>query len=804
MPEEIDITQVDAIVAAIGRGEESVIPILQAVQAEYKYLPRPALRRVCEITEITPATLTGVSTFYTQFRHKPVGEHVVHVCVGTACHVKGAERVHEAICRELDIEKGEDTDSDGKFTVQKVACLGCCTLAPVVQIDDVTYGHVGPDGVNEILTDFLAREDRDKGKRRAAAARASAEEHGEVRIGLGSCCIASGSGDVRDELEKAVAEIAPGVAVKRVGCVGMCHRTPLLEILKPNEEPALYARVEAGDVRDIFLRHFRPGTPLERLKVRAAEWLEQLYSGETHQPVTRYAIDVRDAPVAAFLGRQKHLATECCGVLDPTDMEEYRLKDGFVALRRGLCELKPEEVIEEIIRSGLRGRGGAGFPTGQKWRYVRAAQDEPKYIVCNGDEGDPGAFMDRMLFESYPFRVIEGMILAAYAVGAHEGVFYIRAEYPLAVRRVREALERCEAEGLLGDDILGSGFSLRLRIMEGAGAFVCGEETALLASVEGKRGTPRLRPPFPAQRGLHGQPTLVNNCETYALVPWALRNGGEALAAMGTQESKGTKVFSLAGKIARGGLIEVPMGITLREIVEDIGGGIAEGRKLKAVQVGGPSGGCVPESLADTPVDYEALIGVGAMMGSGGLVVLDETDCIVDIARYFLSFTQDQSCGKCTFCRVGTRRMLDILERLCAGKGKASDLDDLEELARTVKCASLCGLGKTAPNPVLSTLEYFRDEYEAHVEGRCPAGSCNALSRYAVTDDCIGCTLCAQHCPTDAITFTPYERHRIDPDLCVRCGACKNLCPSKAITIMSGGRRVAWDQKPNVEQAANA
>ena len=804
MPEEIDISRVDEIVAAIGREAKSVIPILQAVQAEYKYLPQAALRRVCDITDITPATLTGVSTFYTQFRHRPVGEHVVHVCVGTACHVKGAERVHEAVCRELKIEEGEDTDPDGQFTVQKVACLGCCTLAPVVQIDDVTYGHVGPDGIDAILADFLQREDRAKGKRRGDATRASAKEQGEVRIGLGSCCIASGSGDVRDALEEAVAEIAPGVAVKRVGCVGMCHRTPLLEILKPNETPALYARVAAADVRDIFLRHFRPRDPLGRLKVHAAEWLQQFYSGDTLQPVTRYAIDVRDAPVAAFLGRQQHLATECCGVLDPTDMDEYRSKEGFAALRRGLCELKPEQVIDEISRSGLRGRGGAGFPTGRKWQYVRAAQGEPKYIVCNGDEGDPGAFMDRMLFESYPYRVIEGMILAAYAVGAHEGVFYIRAEYPLAVRRVREALDRCADEGMLGDDILGSGFSLRLRIMEGAGAFVCGEETALLASVEGKRGMPRLRPPFPAQQGLWGQPTLVNNCETYALVPWILRHGAEALAAMGTGESKGTKVFSLAGKIARGGLIEVPMGITLREIVEDIGGGIADGRRLKAVQVGGPSGGCVPAALADTAVDYEALLDVGAMMGSGGLVVLDETDCIVDIARYFLSFTQDQSCGKCTFCRIGTRRMLDILERLCAGTGKPADLADLEELARTVKRASLCGLGKTAPNPILSTLTYFREEYEAHVEGRCPAGRCKALSRYVITDDCIGCTLCAQHCPTDAIALTPYERHRVDPDLCVRCGACKNVCPNSAVTITSGGRRVAWDRNPEAEQTANA
>jgi NADH-quinone oxidoreductase subunit F len=391
--------------------------------------------------------------------------------------------------------------------------------------------------------------------------------------------------------------------------------------------------------------------------------------------------------------------------------------------------------------------------------------------------------MDRMLLESYPYRVIEGMAVAAYAVGADEGVFYIRAEYPLAVRRVREALRRCEERGLLGDGALDGRFRLRLRIMEGAGAFVCGEETALIASIEGRRGMPRLRPPYPAEKGLWGKPTLINNVESYALVPWILRHGADAFAAIGTSHSKGTKVFALAGKVARGGLIEVPMGITLREVVEEVGGGVAGGKRFKAVQVGGPSGGCLPASLAATPVDYEALTSAGAIMGSGGLVVLDEGDCMVDIARYFLEFTQDQSCGRCTFCRIGTRRMLDILDRLCSGEGKKGDLEELEHLAVTVKRGSLCGLGKTAPNPVLTTLRYFRDEYEAHLQKRCPAGRCKALIRYVITDDCIGCTLCAQHCPASAIAMTPYEKHAIDPEKCIRCGTCKSTCPSDAVRV---------------------
>jgi NADH-quinone oxidoreductase subunit F len=606
---------------------------------------------------------------------------------------------------------------------------------------------------------------------------------GEIRIGLGSCCIARGSGGVQEALQEAVAEAGARAIVKRVGCVGMCHQTPLVEVLSPDGPTALYAQVLAQDAKAIVLRHFRPRGIAGRLRRSFSRTLDVLLTDESWEPVTRRTIGPGDPPVEAFLGRQRRLATEHCGHIDPIDLDEYLAYDGFKALGRALKERSPDAVIEEVRASGLRGRGGAGYLTGRKWAQVRAARDPLRYIVCNGDEGDPGAFMDRMILESYPYRVIEGMAVAAYAVGAEEGVFYIRAEYPLAVRRVREALRRCEERGFLGDNVLGAGRRLHLRIMEGAGAFVCGEETALLESIMGRRGMPRLRPPYPAEQGLWGRPTLINNVETYALVPWILRNGAAAFATLGSEHSKGTKVFALAGKVARGGLIEVPMGVTLRQIVEEIGGGIAGGRRFKAVQVGGPSGGCVPERLADTPVDYEALTGVGAIMGSGGLVVLDEDDCMVDIARYFLEFTQDQSCGRCTPCRIGTRRMLDILNRLAEGQGAKGDLEELESLALFIKKASLCGLGKTAPNPVLSTLHYFREEYEAHLAKRCPAGRCNALIKYSITDDCIGCTLCAQHCPADAIPMTPYEKHVIDPAKCVRCGTCKQVCPSKAVVV---------------------
>jgi len=448
-----------------------------------------------------------------------------------------------------------------------------------------------------------------------------------------------------------------------------------------------------------------------------------------------------------------------------------------------LKELSPDQIIDEIENSGLKGRGGAGFPSAIKWRLVQQAQSDQKYIICNGDEGDPGAFMDRMLLESYPFRVIEGIIIAAYAVGANEGRLYIRAEYPLAVERIREGIKIYREKGILGQNILGSDFSFDMEIFEGAGAFVCGEETALIASIEGKRGIPQLRPPYPAEKGLWNQPTLINNTESFSLVPWILKNGSDKFNEIGTDKSKGTKVFALAGKIKRGGLIEVPMGISIRQIVEEIGGGIADGKKFKAVQIGGPSGGCIPADMADTTIDFDSLKEVGAMMGSGGLIVLDESDCMVDIARYFLSFTQEESCGRCTFCRIGTRRMLEILDKIKSGKGKLEDLDLLEKLAINTKKGSICGLGQTAPNPVLSTLKYFRHEYEAHIKGTCPAGKCEDLISYEIEEDCTGCTKCAQRCPVDAIEAKPYELHKVDNELCIKCDICRQICPVDAVVI---------------------
>jgi len=781
---ELDLTFVDETIERIGGGRENVLEILQALQGYYGYLPEAALERVCAVSDITPASITGVSTFYNQFRHVPVGRHIIHVCVGTACHVKGAAQVYDAFRRHLGVGEGEDTDAAKNFTIEKIACLGCCTLAPAVQIGQVTYGHMTPDKVGEVLEDFLRYErtrisERGKGRR----VRTEGAGYGEIRLGLGSCCVARGSGKVQAALEEALVQTGIRAVVKRVGCVGMCYQTPLLEIVLPDNRSYLYARVEPGDAREIILRHFKPRGVVRRISNATSRLLDRILTDEKSEPVTRYSIDVREKPVADFLGKQIHIATQHCGHIDPGDVDEYVANNGFKALEKCVHELGAEEIIREVEVSGLRGRGGAGYGTHLKWSAVRSQGGDVKYVVCNGDEGDPGAFMDRMLMESYPYRIIEGVVIAARTVGAREGFFYIRAEYPLAIERMSKALEQCRQRGFVGERILGSEFSVELRIAAGAGAFVCGEETALMASIEGRRGMPRLRPPYPAEHGLWDKPTLINNVETYAVVPWILRKGGEAFARLGSGRSKGTKVFALAGKVARGGLIEVPMGITIKEIIEDVGGGIAGGKRLKAVQIGGPSGGCVPAELADTPVDYETLTEAGTMMGSGGMVALDESDCMVDIARYFLEFTQNQSCGKCTFCRVGTRRMLDILERLCGGEGKKSDVEELERLGRMVKQGSLCGLGTTAPNPVLSTIRYFRDEYEAHIGGRCPAGRCRALIEYSVTDDCIGCTLCAQHCPVDAIEARCYEKHEIDTAKCIRCGTCRNVCPADAVKV---------------------
>lgn len=791
--EMIDLRPVDRFVAEIGGTPDKLIPLLQAIQKHYAYLPMAAMERVVASTTIPATALAGVSSFYSHFRFKPAGRHHIRVCVGTACHVKGAPRIIEAVRRMLKIKVEEDTDVDRQFTVEGVACLGCCTLAPVMQIDGVTYGHLTPETVAKAVQDFLKRAATHTA-RHAHGLRLSPAAEGvcrpEIRIGQGSCCIASGAGDLLVAVENALADVGLDVVVKRVGCVGMCHRTPLLEVVQPGQNSHLYAKVTAAEARRIIRRHFRPHSLTARMRAAGVEITERLLTDRVWPSVERYVIDVRDRPIAAFLGPQKHIALEHCGQFEPTDIDDYIRHDGFRAARECLTGRSPAAIIAAITQSGLRGRGGAGFSTGRKWALVRATPGDRKMIVLNGDEGDPGAFMDRMLLESYPYRVIEGMLIAAFAVGAHEGVLYIREEYQLAVKRMREALDICLQRNHLGAGVLGTDFSLNLRIMEGAGAFVCGEETALMASIEGKRGMPRLRPPFPAQCGLWGLPTLINNVETYANIPWICRSGPAAFAAQGTAASAGTKVFALAGRIVRGGLIEVPMGISIHRIVNEIGGGVADGRIFKAVQIGGPSGGCIPARLGDTPVDFEALRELGAIMGSGGLVVMDDRDCMVDMARYFLAFTQDQSCGRCVPCRVGTRRMLDILDQLCQGQGQAGDIERLETLAHMIQRTSLCALGQTAPNPVLSTIRYFREEYEAHIHGHCSAGKCTALITYKITAKCIGCTRCVQICPVQAIVPRPYHQHSIDAKICVRCGMCRTNCPVKAIEVETGNRKL--------------
>jgi len=778
---ELDLSFVDAVVERLGDEEERAIPILQALQNHYRYLPPEALQRVGALTGISAAALTGVSTFYAQFRHKPMGRHHVKVCNGTACHIQGAERVHEAMAEHLGLAEGADTDAAGVFTLEKVFCVGCCTLAPVVQIDGESHARLSRETAPDLLESFLKRS---APKRRASKAgrRTMREPLGEVRICLDSCCVARGCGKTHEALKEAVASGALRAKIKQVGCVVMCDRSPLVEVAVNGASPRQYSGVEAGSVGRLLEDHFKAGGLMPWLRrgaSRALDWL----SGESRPAIDQQTLETPSEAVAAFFGPQRHIATEHFGTLDPLDLDDYMAHEGFAALMSCVRERRPEEILNQVEASGLRGRGGAGFPTARKWRVVAATPADQRYVICNGDEGDPGAFMDRMLMESFPFRVIEGMAIAARAVGACKGFFYVRAEYPSAVARLKEAISICRERGVLGESVMGSDVSLELEVFEGAGAFVCGEETAMLESMEGRRGIPRLKPPYPAESGYHGKPTLINNVETYANVPWIIRHGGAAFAEVGSEGSKGTKVFALAGKVKRGGLIEVPMGVTIRQVVEEIGGGTPSGGPFKAVLVGGPSGGCVPESLANTPIDYESLAEVGAIMGPGGLIVLDQSDCMVQMARYFLDFCQCESCGKCTFCRVGTRRMLDILDRLCAGKGRKGDIDQLEELAGMVGKASLCGLGKTAPNPVRSALRFFRSEFEAHLRGECPAGACRELIEYSISDKCVGCTVCAQHCPVDAIPMVPYQRHVIDSSLCTRCDTCRIVCPEDAVFV---------------------
>ncbi len=742
-----------------------LLPELIRLQRRDRYLAPEALAELSERLSIPVNTILSVASFYQAFRFKPCGKHQIKVCIGAACYVKGAEKLYDAFAEYLELAPGEDTSEDGLYTLSKVACLGCCMLAVAVQIDRHIFGHVTPDEIPRILEEFegmVSEETTDAANAPLGTAQA------EIRVCRCSSCRAAGSDRLFDILTRACREEGLPVTVKEVGCHGMSYRAPIVTVAAP-DAVYHYDRVQPNDVHALLNNHFKPAGGLKRISWESKRFLDRFYSRHACSCCATTPMDNRiDAA---------RLVTRNSGIASPESLEDYRANGGLKAFEKALT-LPPETIIAQIKQAKLRGRGGGGFPTGEKWRLAYEAPGDRKVVICNADEGDPGAFMDRMLLESYPYRVLEGILIAARVIHAECAIIYIREEYAQAIAVLERVIGQLREQGLF--QTVSPTFDLIL--FRGAGAFVCGEETALLESIEGRRGIPRQRPPFPVEHGLNGLPTLMNNVETFACVPMILADDGATFTAIGTERSHGTKAFALAGKVKQGGLIEVPIGITVGEIVETFGGGAEEGHTIKAVMIGGPSGGCIARRNFNLPVDYESLRQSGAMMGSGGLIVIDERDCLVDLSLYFLQFLRDESCGKCVPCREGVLQLCEWVESLTKAGPKPPDiLDRIETLARQIQQGSLCALGRTAPNMVLSALHEFRQEFEAHLQGACPAGKCPELTEFEITDDCIGCTKCAQVCAADAITCEILEQARIDPAKCVKCGVCRSVCPEHAI-----------------------
>ncbi len=751
----------------------SLIAVLQDVNEHFGYLPEASLRGVSDRLAMPLSEVYHVATFYTAFSLKPRGKHTVKVCTGTACHVRGAPRVIDELTRQLKVAPGETT-ADGKFTLETVNCIGCCALGPVVVIDGHYY-QTSPATVKELL-DSVDKEPvsavASDGKKPGAEPGLDITRLMTKEVGIAVCggtgCQAYGceavATAVKNELDRL--GISAKVDFVQCGCPGFCERGPLVMVRPEN---IFYQKVTVEAVPAIVHETVVGGRIVE----------EFLYKDAATNKSLVHEMDI------PFYSKQQRLLLNDNGLISPTNIDHYLKRcGGYEALARAL-KMQPDTIIEDMRKSGLRGRGGGGFLTGRKWASCRKAHGHPKYVICNADEGDPGAFMDRSLLEGNPHRVIEGMIIGAFAIGANEGYVYVRDEYPLAVKHINIAVEQAREKGYLGRNILGSGFDFDIRVVRGGGAFVCGESTALMASLEGKAGEPRAKYIHTIESGLWGKPSNLNNVETWANVPLIVMKGADWFASIGQGTSKGTKIFSLVGKVVNTGLVEVPMGMSLRELIFDIGGGIPNGKTFKAVQTGGPSGGCLPASKLDLPIGFDELTEAGVMMGSGGLIVMDETSCMVDVSRYFLQFLLNESCGKCVPCREGIRRMLEIVTHICEGKAREGDIELLRDVAQVTSDASLCALGGSAANPVLSTLRYFAEEYRAHIEEhRCPAKVCKSLITFRILPDkCTGCTACARKCPKNVISGERKKVHLIDQSGCIKCGVCLDACKFAAVEV---------------------